>query len=114
MISFAQARERNVRGQAGAQACVKVGPDRRPQLVCSDDDQVLERLALVGKLQVVGCAAEVLGDPSVAATCEGLRPAAVLMTVGKRRTTGMKKEMQVLYIEVVATHDGPEPCVGVP
>jgi hypothetical protein len=35
-----------------------------------------------------------------------------LKTVGKRRTTGMKKEMQVLYIEVVATHDGPEPCVG--
>jgi hypothetical protein len=31
---------------------------------------------------------------------------------GKRRTTGMKKEMQILYIEVLATHDGPEPCVG--
>ena len=24
----------------------------------------------------------------------------------------MKKEMQILYIEVLATHDGPEPCVG--
>ena len=35
-----------------------------------------------------------------------------LKTVGKRRTTGMKKEMQILYIEVLAAHDGPEPCVG--
>jgi hypothetical protein len=24
----------------------------------------------------------------------------------------MKKEMRILYIEVLATHDGPEPCVG--
>ena len=24
----------------------------------------------------------------------------------------MKKEMRTLYIEVLATHDGPEPCVG--
>jgi len=26
----------------------------------------------------------------------------------------MKKEMKVLYIEGVASHDGPESCVGVP
>ena len=48
--------------------------------------------------------------------CGGWRQTAPMLrwlkTVGKRRTTGMKKEMQVLYIEVVATHDGPEPCVG--
>jgi len=24
----------------------------------------------------------------------------------------MVKEMKVLYVEVLATHDGPEPCVG--
>ena len=27
--------------------------------------------------------------------------------------TGMEKEMRELYIEGVATHDGPESCVGV-
>jgi hypothetical protein len=47
---------------------------------------------------------------------ELLRSRAVVVSVvgkvGKRRTTGMKKEMQILYIEVLATHDGPEPCVG--
>jgi len=33
---------------------------------------------------------------------------------GKRRTTGMRKGMQGSYIEVLATHGGPEPCVGDP
>ena len=33
---------------------------------------------------------------------------------GKRRTTGMRKGMKGSYIEVLATHGGPEPCVGVP
>ena len=33
---------------------------------------------------------------------------------GKRRTTGMRKGMRGSYIEVLATHDGPEPCVGDP
>ena len=33
---------------------------------------------------------------------------------GKRRTTGMRKGMKESYIEVLATHDGPEPCVGDP
>ena len=32
---------------------------------------------------------------------------------GKRRTTGMKKGMKESYIEDLANHDGPEPCVGV-
>jgi RNA-directed DNA polymerase len=31
---------------------------------------------------------------------------------GKRRTTGMRKGMRGSYIEVLATHGGPEPCVG--
>jgi hypothetical protein len=30
----------------------------------------------------------------------------------KRRTTGMEKEGRVLYIEGLAIHGGPEPCVG--
>jgi hypothetical protein len=25
----------------------------------------------------------------------------------------MEKEMRILYVEGVATHDGPEPCAGV-
>ena len=33
---------------------------------------------------------------------------------GKRRTTGMEKGMRGSYIEVLATHGGPEPCVGDP
>ena len=33
---------------------------------------------------------------------------------GKRRTTGMRKGMRGSYIEVLATHGGPEPCVGDP
>ena len=33
---------------------------------------------------------------------------------GKRRTTGMRKGMKESYIEELATHDGPEPCVGDP
>ena len=33
---------------------------------------------------------------------------------GKRRTTGMRKGMKGSYIEVLATHGGPEPCVGDP
>jgi hypothetical protein len=33
---------------------------------------------------------------------------------GKRRTTGMRKGMKESYIEVLATHGGPEPCVGDP
>ena len=33
---------------------------------------------------------------------------------GKRRTTGMRKEIEVPYIEVLATRGGPEPCVGDP
>ena len=33
---------------------------------------------------------------------------------GKRRTTGMRKGMKGSYIEVLATHGGPEPCVGGP
>jgi hypothetical protein len=33
---------------------------------------------------------------------------------GKRRTTGMRKGMEGSYIEVLATHGGPEPCVGDP
>ena len=33
---------------------------------------------------------------------------------GKRRTTGMKKGMKESYIEDLANHDGPEPCVGDP
>ena len=32
----------------------------------------------------------------------------------KRRTTGMRKGMKGSYIEVLATHGGPEPCVGDP
>jgi hypothetical protein len=33
---------------------------------------------------------------------------------GKRRTTGMKKGMKESYIEDLANHDVPEPCVGDP
>jgi hypothetical protein len=34
---------------------------------------------------------------------------------GKRRDeTGMEKEMRTLYVEDLASHDGPESCVGVP
>ena len=33
---------------------------------------------------------------------------------GKRRTTGMRKGMRGSHIEVLATHGGPEPCVGDP
>ena len=33
---------------------------------------------------------------------------------GKRRTTGMKKGMKESYIEDLANHGGPEPCVGDP
>ena len=33
---------------------------------------------------------------------------------GKRRTTGMEKGMKESYIEDLANHDGPEPCVGDP
>ena len=33
---------------------------------------------------------------------------------GKRRTTGMRTGMKGSYIEVLATHGGPEPCVGDP
>ena len=33
---------------------------------------------------------------------------------GKRRTTGMEKGMKESYIEDLANHGGPEPCVGVP
>jgi hypothetical protein len=39
---------------------------------------------------------------------------AISRALGKRRETGMEKEMKVLYVEGVATHDGPESCVGVP
>ena len=37
-----------------------------------------------------------------------------LELLGKAPEIGMKKEMKVLYIEGVASHDGPESCVGVP
>ena len=33
---------------------------------------------------------------------------------GKRRTTGMEKEMKEPYIEELASHGGPESCVGDP
>jgi hypothetical protein len=37
-----------------------------------------------------------------------------LRTRKRRDETGPEKEMRTLYIEGLASHDGPEPCVGCP
>ena len=65
--------------QVGVKACMNVRA--RTELVRDDDNEVVERLSLVGALQIVGCAADVLCHPCVGVMLEGLVPVAVSVAV---------------------------------
>ena len=57
----------------------------------------------------------VVGPPApVGPRLVAQRPVCPECQLGKRRETGMEKEMKELYTEGLATHGGPESCVGDP
>ena len=87
---------------------------QRPLGVAALEDKVLQRAvvevlnAVYGKRRTTGMSKGMRGSTSK------IQRLTLAPSHGKRRTTGMEKGMEESYVEDLASHDGPDPCVGDP